>query len=150
MTDLEWVIEQTVKHQRGLSKELAVMLGVSQSTLLGKVDSNNEGKHLSVIEAHRIMQHTGDVRILEEQARELGYRLIKAEHSEALPILDALLNAQAEHGDIARVFGECNKDGVLTVTQERKIIEEIRQSITSQESLIPAVQAYAKSSRGEC
>jgi len=140
MTDLEWSIEQTVKHRRGLSKELSSVLGIGQTVLLNKVDSNCDGKHLSVMEGHRIMKHTGDIRILEEQARDLGYRLEKNE-TEATELMDSVLSLMSENGELSGLVQSSMADGLIDDKEKRQILSKARQLHRAVERFESSIEA---------
>lgn len=138
MIDLEWAIQQTVLNKRGYSKLLADAIGCSQQILLNKVNPEIVTNHLSVVEASKIMQVSGNVMILEELARLLGYTLVK-DDAEPVSITDALLSVMKEHGDIGQVIGEATADNVITENEQRAIVKEIndaRHSLDCLESSI--------------
>ena len=147
MTDLEWAIQQTVHAKRGLSKQLADVVGTSQQVLLNKVNPEVPTNSLHVTEAFKIMKHTGDITILEVQAAELGYHLVK-DDSKAVPLMDALLDVIKEQGDIGSAIKDSTADGVVDVHEERHTITQIHEAKRALDELECSVKAHAKSSRG--
>jgi hypothetical protein len=147
MTDLEWAINQMVHKKRGLSKQLADVIGTSQQVLLNKVNPEVQSNSLHAHEAFKIMKHTGDITILEVMADGLGYKLVKDE-SKPVPILDALLNVVKEHGDIGVCISSAMTDGIYDEEEERYTVQQINEARRALELLECSIHTLAKSSRG--
>lgn len=139
MTDIEWAINQLVHKKRGSSKQLADRLVCSQQILLNKVNPENMSNHLHLHEAMKLMQVTKDVSLLEVMAEQLGYKLVKNDCA-AKPVVDALISAVKEQGDIASIVGSVVARGVVTQELKRAIRKEITEGVDSLDVLLSSIE----------
>src|SRR5690606_28718993 len=68
----------TVHDYKGGSESLGPRVGISPAVLRNKVNQNNETHHLTLAEAVRMADMTGDTRILQAWAHQSGFLLVKA------------------------------------------------------------------------
>lgn len=108
--------DATVHDYPGGSESLAPRLGMSAAVLRNKVNPNNPRNVLGLEEAQRIMRMTGDHRMLQAQAADLGYALLKidTELDSAKSITGMVLQLHCAGGEFSRVLHEALADNVIT------------------------------------
>jgi len=143
MTDLEWAIQHTVHKQRGLSKQLAEVVGTSQQVLLNKVNPDNDLNHLNLRDGLAIMKHTGDVTILEVMAEQCGYRLHQC-NAEATDLMDSVLSLMSEHGELSSLVQASTADGVIDDKEKRAILTKAREIHHAVEQFESSIESEAK------
>ncbi len=110
--------DATVHDYPGGSEALATRIGMSGAVLRNKVNPNNDRNVLGLVEAQKIMRISGDHRILQAQAADLGYALLRLD--EAMPegaadsLTGMVLRLDVTGGDLSRVVGAALADGVIT------------------------------------
>ncbi|PQV50999.1 phage regulatory CII family protein [Paraburkholderia sp. BL21I4N1] len=98
----------------GGCESLAPRMGMSAAVLRNKVNPNNTTHHLTVAEAVRMSQITGDVRIAEAIANELGHALVKLPQVSDCcdsAIVEMMGKAWETHGDVGREITKTLEDG---------------------------------------
>lgn len=120
---------------------------MSAAVLRNKVNPNNERNVLSLDEAQRMMRLTDDHRVLQAQAADLGYALLRLEEDEASEsVIGMVLRLDMTGGNFSRVVGDAVADGVIT-PNEMAAIEKAGQA--DQGALIGLVaRLRALSARG--
>lgn len=110
--------DATVHDYPGGSESLAPRVGMSAAVLRNKVNPNNDRNVLGLVEAQKIMRVTGDHRVLQAQAADLGYALLRVEDIDgdagAGSVIGMVLRLDATGGDFSRVVGAAMTDGVIT------------------------------------
>ncbi|MDR8398254.1 phage regulatory CII family protein [Paraburkholderia sp. USG1] len=112
----------------GGTESLAPRLGMSGAVLRNKVNPNNTTHHLTLAEAVRMSQITGDIRIAEAIANELGYALIQTPRMEDCndaAIVELMGAAWATHGDVGKEICKTLEDGRV----ETKEVERVESRI---------------------
>lgn len=106
--------------------QLAARMGLKPHLLLNKVNPAQHYNKLSLSEAVKLQQLTGDPRILHEMARLLGYIVIRIEHSPTLAsdveLLTLYSQWNAETGAIHRAIADALADQAIS-PQEQDVIE---------------------------
>lgn len=112
----------------GGCESLAPRMGMSANILRNKVNPNNTTHHLSLAEAARMSQVTGDVRIAEALANELGYSLVqmpRVEDCNDAAIVEMMGEAWSTHGDVGKEICKTLEDGRV----ETKEVDRVESSI---------------------
>lgn len=125
MDQLDIAIHSTAHNASGGLPALARMLGMHEQVLRNKVCATTESHKLNLREALAIMDATNDDQILVELARLRGYTIERNVLPNASSIVAAVLNADAEQGDISRAIQQAIADGKLTETDKHNINKEI-------------------------
>lgn len=113
---------KTVHAYPGGSESLAPRVGMSAAVMRNKVNPNNTTHHLTLAEADQLLGVSGDHQILHALAANHGYVLQKVEAvTDAGPVLQALLVANAAEGEFDRVLQEALADNLITRTEMRLI-----------------------------
>lgn len=88
----------------------------SNKTLLAKLNNDSDFHHLTVDEAVRITDVTGDLRIIKAWAAGLGYQLMPLvpPRPSDEEFSDQLLIVSERTGDFSRSLREARADGVIT------------------------------------
>lgn len=145
---VDYLVHQTVVGNRGMSKKVAPDMGISQQSFLNKSNHNRHDTHFSPTEMLQLMHGMNDYRVLEEVARQCGFRLVANVVDKNISLLDAIMAADSEHGDFAKHFVKANSDGVIKKAEELKGLSEIDEEIRALECKKVAFKAFAKSTRG--
>ncbi|MEK6291080.1 MAG: phage regulatory CII family protein [Paraburkholderia tropica] len=112
----------------GGTESLAPRLGMSGALLRNKVNQNNTTHHLTLAEAVRMSQITGDVRIAEAIANELGYALVETPRMEECSdaaIVELMGEAWSTHGLVGTEICKTLEDGRV----EHKEVERVEHRI---------------------
>lgn len=99
----------------GGTVSLAPRMGMSSAVLRGKVNPNDAGHKLTVGEAVKMQDITGDHRIMLAMSDHLGYTCIKLPMPGAsdMEMLDAFLEVSKELGEMSREFQSDWSDGKI-------------------------------------
>ena len=112
-----------VHDQPGGAEALGPRLGMSGKLLSNKVRQADATHVLTLSEALRMQQLTGDHRIFLAEAEQLGYIPIPAPNTAAGDnITKDILDAAADFGDYMREVNKALADNIIT-TNERKELE---------------------------
>ena len=112
----------------GGTESLAPRLGMSGAVLRNKVNPNNTTHHLSLAEAVRMSQITGDPRIAEAIANELGFALVKTpsmEECNDAAIVELMGAAWATHGDVGTEICKTLEDGRVELAEVDRVEQRI-------------------------
>ncbi|WP_313243733.1 phage regulatory CII family protein [Stenotrophomonas rhizophila] len=104
----------TVHQHAGGSVALAPRMGMSDATLRGKVNPNNDRNLLSLQEADTLMARTGDFRILHALCAEHGFVAQRIEAPESGSLIGSLLTAAAGHGGLAELISNAMADARIS------------------------------------
>ncbi|MCP5197329.1 MAG: phage regulatory CII family protein [Gammaproteobacteria bacterium] len=110
-------------HDHGGVK-LAELLGMKPHVLLNKVNPDQPYNKLSLEEAVKLQQVTGDPRILYEMARLLGYIVIRIENSPTpcdTELLTLYSRWNAKTGDVHREIADAFDDARITAAEKEAI-----------------------------
>lgn len=130
----------------GGTPALAPRLNMAPAVLRGKVNVNDTGHHLTVTEALRIQQLTGDHRIFMAEADELGYVAMPKPQVDDIDVGGALTRLCGEFGDYLRRVDESMRDGKVTTNERRTLERELLEMITAATHL---QSMLSKTSAGE-
>lgn len=119
----------------GGATALAIRLNMAPAVLRGKVNVNDTGHHLTVVESLRTQQLTGDHRIFLAEADELGYVALPKPQIDDIDVGGALTRLCGEFGDYLRRVDESMRDGKVTSTERRALERELLQMITAATNL---------------
>lgn len=109
----------TVHDYPGGATALAPRIGIkSHAVLNSKVNPNTETHHLTLMEAVKIMQITGDYRILHAINTQLGKVSIDLpdipESQRDVSLMEQMLEISIKKGDVSKAFKEMMADGRVT------------------------------------
>lgn len=111
----------TVHQHAGGSVALAPRMGMSDATLRGKVNPNNDRNLLSLQEADTLMARTGDFRILHALCAEHGFVAQRVEAPESGSLIGSLLTAAAGHGGLAELISNAMADSRISPNESDAI-----------------------------
>jgi hypothetical protein len=124
---LDRAAHDTVHFAKEGTKAIAAKMGLSPQMLLNKVGLNNETHHLRMSEAALLMRVTGDTRILETLANELGGIFIHVpDLASGAPssLVGDLANMSAEFGALMKEVADGVADGQLSDNEMSKVERE--------------------------
>lgn len=140
MDTLDVAIHSTAHDAAGGLPALARKMGVHEQVLRNKVCPTTDTHKLILREALAMMELTGDDRILFVMAELRGYVVSRKELPDAKSLVTAVLEANAEEGDVAKSILAAIADGKLTVGEKADIAEHIRMVQNTLDTLNATVQ----------
>ncbi|GGD63181.1 phage regulatory CII family protein [Caballeronia grimmiae] len=112
----------------GGCESLAPRMGMSANILRNKVNPNNTTHHLTLAEAVRMSQITGDARIAKAIAEELGYTLVetpRVEDCNDAAIVEMMGKAWETHGDVGKEICKTLDDGRVELKEVDRVESRI-------------------------
>lgn len=104
-----------VHDYKGGSESLGPRVGISPAVLRNKVNPNNDTHHLTLAEAARITDLTGDARMLQAWAHHSGYLLVKAPNGSAdscdMAVLEQVVGLGVANGQFMQTINTALADG---------------------------------------
>lgn len=141
----------TVHDYPGGAVALASRTGGNAAVLSHKVSPTCGTHHLSLDEAARIMDLTGDHRILVAMCRRLGYLdPIPAVAYEGIAddaLLDLVTRMHAESGDVSRTLSTALADGRITQPECDDLAVQAQEAMTAIAALVDRVLGMVVESR---
>ena len=135
MDQLDIAIHHTAHDAPGGLNSLASKMGKNEQTLRNKVCPTTDSHLLTLREAIAMMDLTNDDRILAVIAEQRGYVLSRKALPDAASLVEAVLNADAEHGDVSRTIRDAIADGKLTEAERAEITSHIDRTHASLDAL---------------
>ncbi|WP_281545868.1 phage regulatory CII family protein [Grimontia sp. SpTr1] len=137
MDHLDTAVYSTVHDSPIPARQIAQQLGMSHQVLINKANPQSDSHKLSLREALAVQLITGNYRILEAMTTELD--LHKAEEQRTASLLESVLKATAEHGDVVKVIQDALEDGVFSLREREKCQQEVDEAIKALETLRKAI-----------
>lgn len=121
-------------------KELAHRMGTSHTSLLNRVNPNDDTHRLNLEQFLQILALSGDMRPLAALADAFGYELVAKEKPAAQELTSALLHMSAEVADVTRAVTDALDDGRVSQIERQKILREAGEARHSIDVLVEAVK----------
>jgi hypothetical protein len=134
----------TVHQHAGGSVALAPRMGMSDATLRGKVNPNNDRNLLSLQEADTLMARTGDFRILHALCAEHGFVAQRVEAPESGSLIGSLLTAAAAKGGLAELISNAMADSRISPNEADAISRACAQVMAAIVQVSQHAEAAAK------
>jgi hypothetical protein len=144
MNQLDLAVHETAHGFPGGLAAAAGALGTSYGVLKNKVNPSVDTNVLSLKEAMRLMLLSGDCRILEAMARELG-RSVAVREQNAGGVLRELLAEQQAHGNLAKLVADVIADNRVSPREAFAVAGEVEAEIASLQRLSDSVKRAADS-----
>ncbi len=128
MTSLDEVfvaLHQVALRARGGISGIAGRLGKRQQVLINKLNPADDVHQPTLGEFSAVMSDTGDTLPLELLCAVHGGRFVTRTTERCASVLEAVLLATREHGDVARVIEEAARDGVIDDRERVRIRREV-------------------------
>ena len=112
----------------GGTESLAPRLGMSGAVLRNKVNPNNTTHHLTLAEAMRMSEITGDRRIAEALARHLGLVCMEipaAENCADGEVVEMMAESMKTFGDVGLEINRTFEDGRVEMHEVRRVRDAI-------------------------
>lgn len=130
MKDLDQAIHDTADGY-GI-RELSKLVNVREGTFYNQTNIKQEGHTINIHTARAMMLATKDYQILDSLAHEVG-RVCSPipDHTDLsdLALLDVILSANKEHGEVSQVINKALDDGQISEQDSRDIEHEIMDAI---------------------
>ena len=127
-------VERTVYGSELSTEQIAEKIGMSAQILRNKANDNNSHNHLTLREAVALMKATQNHSIY----RAIG-GVIEDESVPEKSIVELVLSASAESGDVVRVFTDAHADGRISAAEKKAIHNEINQAMDALNCLAKAI-----------
>lgn len=150
MLDVADAAYHTVHDYEGGSTSLAPRLDLTPDVLNNKVNPRTATHHLYLDQAVRLMEVTGDHRILRAQCHRLGYldpiACINYAGIADEALLEIVARVHAESGDVSRALIKALSDGSVSPGEALDVREQIRQAMSALAELADRVDGMAQNS----
>lgn len=123
---------------------LAVRMGVGSKVFNSKVNPNDAGHVLGLLEALRMQQLTGRADILFSMADALGYVCIKRPDIASGDVSHAITTTCAEFGDFLRQVDATMRDKRVTHNEMKKVQKELAEMIAAANALYSILDSKAR------
>lgn len=144
MNQVEFAVHQTAHGtRRGDLADMAKYLGIGEQVLRNKVNPEQEQSRLYFDEFIRMMRKDGDLRILYAIAAEFGCTLAPPGCKVTPTVVNALLEANADNGDLTREVVDAMADGKITQAELARTRERINVARTALDGLEQSLIAKA-------
>ncbi|WP_434361033.1 phage regulatory CII family protein [Parasalinivibrio latis] len=137
MDHLDTAVYSTVHDSAVPARQIAQQLGMSHQVLINKANPQSDSHKLSLREALAVQLITGNYRIHEAMATELA--LQRADAPPSTSLLESVLKATAEHGDVVKAIQNALEDGVFSLRERERCQQEVNEAIRALETLRKAI-----------
>lgn len=122
MSSVENAAYAIVHATRESAKNIAERTGIKHQVLVNKVSATCDRNHLTLAESVSIQQASGDHRILQAMAGELGYVCVpKPDTISDGDVTHAITTLCAEFGEYMRCVDSAMRDGRVTPNERRQL-----------------------------
>lgn len=131
MTDVDDVLyelHRTAKAGDGGIAGVARRTGRREVYLRQKLQPHDDSHQLTLLDAIAVMDDTRDTAPLERLCEMYGGRFTSRTQAVSESVLEAVLQANREHGDIAAAVLESIADGRVTVAERMRVRREIEEA----------------------
>ena len=139
MDHIDQAVYDTVHNSDVSAKEIAQRLGMSHQVLINKANPQSEFHKMTLRESLAIQLITGNYRIHKAIDTELG---VKGEGPSLKSLLESVLIASKEHGDVVRAIQESIEDGRFTLREKEQCQKEIDDAMNALNDLRKAVVSH--------
>jgi len=137
MDHIDQAIYDTVHSSAISAKSIAKRLGMSHQVLLNKANPQSEFHKLTLREAVAIQLITSNNSI----HRAIGIELASVDELPQAGLLETVLAASREHGDVVRAIDEALSDGRFTLREVEACQQEIDDAIKALTALRQSIVA---------
>lgn len=133
----------TVHDYPGGAPSLSPRMGVSANVLANKVNPNCETNKLTLIEAVRLQEITGDARILRSMAEQLGYAVFRMPMFEGVSdaaVLETITSIWARQGELGSDIHSAFADSRITSTEFNKINSDVFSVVAAMMEMLNRLQ----------
>lgn len=141
MDHIDQAIHTTVHDSDIPAKDIAQRLGMSHQVLINKANPQSEFHKLTLREALALQLITGSRRILQAMDTELS---LSGGVNKSKGLLESVLAASREHGDVVRAVQEALEDNRFTLRERELCQKEIDEAVNALHELRASVVNYGK------
>lgn len=127
---------------------LAQRMAMSANTLAHKVGLNNTTHHLTLREAVKLQEVTGDARVLHAMASALGYTCISLRSDAGHTTLEQVMHMAKEFGDVLGSVNDAVADGRVTPNEMQDCERQASELMASINAVLVAVRAMMPGTQG--
>lgn len=120
-------------------KQVAHKMGTSHTSLLNRVNPNDDSHRLNVEQFFQVLVHTGDMRPLELLANAFGYDLVSREAPTSKALMSALMDMAAEVADVTRAAHDAISDGHVSREDKKLVAKEAGEAMQAITILVQSV-----------
>lgn len=131
----------SVVHNSNISvQEIADLMGIRYQTLVNKANPRSDTHNFTFLETIQLQLVTGNSAI--NRAIDIELKRNQADSKESKQnLLESVLSASKEHGDVVRVIQEAIEDGRFTSREQEQCQQEIDEAIKELNALRLSVVA---------
>ena len=141
MDMLDIAIHQVAHSSTDSAKDYAQKIGRSYQVFINKTNPVEEGGALNIHEFRALLLASGNPFPLEVLADQLGYDITPKNKVKPVSLLDAVMIASAEHGDVLRCVKEITQSKPATQRDKTILLKEIKETQAALDALVVAVDA---------
>jgi hypothetical protein len=131
----------------GGTESLGPRMGMSAALLRNKVNLNQTINHLTLAEAVRMTAVSGDNRILEAWARELGMALLELpmpENCADADVIELMAKTWETNGEIGREVNRTFADGVVEAHEVKRVKDRAWDHMVTLLSMVTRIEGMAE------
>lgn len=131
----------------GGCESLAPRMDVSAAVLRSKVNPNVQTHHLTLKEAVRMTAITGDTRILQAWARELGLAVVEIPNPESCAdsdVIELMARSLQTHGEIGREINKTFEDGRVERHEVARVKDRVWSHMVTVLGLVGRIEGMAE------
>ena len=141
MDMLDIAIHQVVHSSPDSAREYAQQIGRSYQVFINKTNPGGEGGDLNIHEFRALLLASGNLFPLEVLADQLGVKIVPKDEKKPVSLLEAVMEASAEHGDVLRKVKEITSDNRVTDREKLELSKEIKEAQRALDALALTVEA---------
>jgi len=144
MDQLDIALSAAIDESPYTPAEVAKRIGLRPQILRNKLCSTTDSNKLALREAVRLCRSVDDYRPFEVIAQMFGCQLVPMTHDDPVCVVQSVLAAAAECGDVPRAVHDALADGVITSREQGELRKEIKQARDTLNALEAAIDQKAK------
>lgn len=125
---INFAIYDAAKTFKGGFSALAEEMRCRHQTLINKLNPQDENSELKVSELVDLMETCNTTEPLEAIVDHFECKLVTRTQSRAETLMEGVLAATSEHGDVTRAINDALADGVITGKELNLILKEISEA----------------------
>ena len=140
MDMLDIAIHQVAHTSTDSAKDYAQKIGRNYQVFINKTNPVAEGGALNIHEFRALIIASGNPFPLEVLAEQVGYDIIPKKKVAPESLLDAVMAASSEHGDVLRCVKEITHNKAATPRDKTLLLKEIKEAQAALDALLLAVE----------
>jgi len=144
MDNLDTAIHNTLHQSTLCAKAISSEMGIVHQVLVNKANPQTDSHKLTCREALEMQLITGNHAILTAMTNELNVATKSVDDQPCVGILESVLAAGKEHGDVLRLITDALADGRFTLREQEDCQREITEAIDALTQLRESILTHGK------